>query len=151
MISRFEQFSGAISGIYRYIQKIERDEMVKYGYKGSYAQYLMALARYPEGLTSGQLCEVCDKDKAAISRMVAELEQKGLVSRGAPTDSPYRAQIRLTEEGKKAAEVIGSRARAAVQAAGKGLTEEKRAVFYEVISLIAGNLQGLTEEGIPEE
>ena len=40
MISRFERFSFAISGIYRSIQKIERDEMERYGLKGGYAQYL---------------------------------------------------------------------------------------------------------------
>lgn len=56
MISRFERFSFAISGIYRSIQKIERDEMERYGLKGGYAQYLVAMARHPQGLTSAQLC-----------------------------------------------------------------------------------------------
>ena len=35
MISRFEQFTSAISGIYRSIQKIEREQMEKYGLKVS--------------------------------------------------------------------------------------------------------------------
>ena len=38
MYARFEQFSSTISSIYRDIQKIERDDMVKYGVKGAYAQ-----------------------------------------------------------------------------------------------------------------
>ena len=151
MISRYEQFSFIISSLNRRIQKIERDEMIKYGYKGAYAQYLMALRCSPDGLTSGQLSDVCDKDKAAVSRVVAEMEQKGLVSRGAPTDSMYRAQIRLTDAGKEAAQVVAQRAVAAVQAAGKGLTEENRRVFYEVLALLSNNLQNLSEGGIPEE
>ena len=50
MISRFEQFSFTISNIYRSIQKIEREEMDRYGLKGVYAQYLVALKRFPQGL-----------------------------------------------------------------------------------------------------
>ena len=76
MVSRFEHFSASISCIYRYIQRIERTEMEKYGLKGPYAQCLLAMRRYPEGITAARLCEVCDKDKAAISRMMVELEEK---------------------------------------------------------------------------
>ena len=78
MISRYEQFTALISSIDRAIQKIERDEMVKLGYKGAYAQYLAAMKRYPEGLTAAQLCYICDRDKAAVSRSVGELEAHGL-------------------------------------------------------------------------
>ena len=42
MLGRYQQFSYIVSVINRQIQKIERDEMEKYGYKGSFAQYLMA-------------------------------------------------------------------------------------------------------------
>ena len=68
MVSRFEQFSGAVSCIYRCIQKIERVEMAKFGLKGPHAQCMLAMSRYPEGLTAGQLCELCDKDKALIEK-----------------------------------------------------------------------------------
>ena len=81
MLDRFEHFSYSISNIYRHIVKIEREEMEKYGLRGSYVQYLLAMKRYPEGVTSTQLCEICDKDKAAISRVIAEMESKGLVKR----------------------------------------------------------------------
>ena len=81
MISRFEQFLYIISKIHRQIQKIERAEMVKQGYKGAFAQYLATLRRYEEGLTSSELCEICDKDKAAVSRIIAEMEEKGLIER----------------------------------------------------------------------
>ena len=38
MLDRFEQFTAAISAINRCIQKLERDEMEKYGYKGAVVQ-----------------------------------------------------------------------------------------------------------------
>ena len=101
MVTRFEQFVSAINGIHRCIQRIERDEMEKYGLKGYHAQYLMALARYSEGVTAVRLCEICDVNKAAVSRSVSELENEGLVerrSRGG-TSTAYRANLVLTEKG----------------------------------------------------
>ncbi len=150
MISRYEQFSYEISGIYRLIQKIERDEMVKYGFRGAFAQYLLALNGHSDGLTSAQLSEICDKDRAAISRIISEMEEKGLVTRRSANDRMYRALIRLTDEGRRAAEFVRSRAAPAVAAAGKGLTDEKRKIFYEALDLIAANLDRISREGIPE-
>lgn len=149
MLSRYEQFSGAISALYRYIQKIERDEMVKYGYRGSFAQYLVVLVRRPEGLTSTQLCEICDKDKAAVSRAVGEMEEKGLIVRVCTGDTMYRAKLKLTEEGRRAATFVCERAQSAVAAAGKGLDDEKRAIFYDALGLFMRNLQSISKEGIP--
>ena len=127
MLNRFEQFSFVISGINRYIQKLERDEMVKYGYKGAFAQYLVVLTRYPDGLTAAQLCEVCDRDKAAVSRITAEMEEKGLILREKDNDNRYRARLKLTPEGHKAADHVCRKARVAVAAVGDQLTEEERA------------------------
>ena len=103
MISRFEQFVSSVSCIYRYIQKIERVEMAKYGLKGPHAQCLLAMSRYPGGITASELCSVCDKDKAAISRTVAELEREGLISRTAKNGSMYRAVLKLTPQGEEIA------------------------------------------------
>ena len=149
MLQRFEQFSNAVSTIYRCVQKLEREEMVKYGYKGAFAQYLVALNRHPEGLTSAQLCELCDKDKAAVSRMVSKMEEKGLVVREYNNDRVYKAPLKLTEEGRRAAEYVATRACAAVAAVGKELSDSDRAVFYAALTAISANLQALTKEGIP--
>lgn len=150
MYARFEQFSSTISSIYRDIQKIERDEMVKYGVKGAYAQYLAALRRHPQGLTATQLCEACDMDKAAVSRIVHEMETRGFVVRESSGDSRYRARIRLTEEGYSAAEYVRSRAEIAVQEVGRDLSEEDRRVFYAALESIAARLQIISKEGIPQ-
>ncbi len=150
MLSRYEQFTSVISGIYRYIQKIERDEMIKFGLKGSFAEYLTALARYEEGLTSSELSEICDKDKAAISRVVAEMEKTGVIYREATGGSLYRAKIKLTEKGKSAATHISERARLAVELAGKELDDETRAIFYAALGSIASRLQALCKEGLPD-
>ena len=83
MLKRFEQFTSAIAAISRDVQRIERDEMEKHGLRGAFAQYLLALSRHPEGITAAGLCEVCDKDKAAVSRIVSEMDAKELILREA--------------------------------------------------------------------
>ena len=148
MISRFEQFTSAISGIYRSIQKIEREQMEKYGLKGAYAQYLVTIQRYEDGITAAQLCEVCDLDKAAVSRAIAEMFQRGLVERTGETG--YRARVRLTEKGQEAAAYVNRLAQAAVDAAGSALTDGDRAVMYAALESIAEKLSVISKTGIPE-
>ena len=151
MITRFEQFSASVACIYRNIQKIERVEMAKYGLKGPHAQALLAMSRYPEGITSGELVKLCDKDKAAISRTVAELEREGMIHRIGKNGNLYRAALMLTERGQQAASHVAERAKCAVESAGAGLSEEHRKIFYSCLHLIAGHLQTLGDEGLAED
>ncbi len=150
MLHRFEQFSSDIFTIYRDIQKLEREEMEKYGLKGAFSTYLLILLKHPDGITSSRLSEICDKDKAAISRVVSEMAAKGLVKREGTKDNLYRANISLTEEGLRVAEFVRKRAMAAVAAASKGLTEENRKIFYAALDLIAANLKEINKTGIPD-
>ena len=148
MLRRFEQFCISAFSIYRSIQKIERMEMEKVGLKGPHAQCLLNMARHPEGITAAQLCNLCDKDKAAISRTVAELESAGMLVRQRSGNNRYRAQLTLTEKGVQAASRVAERAKYAVELAGSGLTDEQRAVFYHALGLIADNLQNICDEGL---
>ncbi|MBQ3010031.1 MAG: MarR family transcriptional regulator [Oscillospiraceae bacterium] len=150
MIDRFEQFVSYISAIHRDIQKIERDEMVKYGLKGAYAQYLVAMHRYPEGITAAELCEVCGKDKAAVSRALSEMESKGLIVKQCNHDNQYRAQLLLTQAGMDAANYVCRKAVTAVKIAGQDLNDETRTILYRSLRGIAAQLQKITEDGISE-
>lgn len=151
MRDRFEQFTSAISSIHRFVQKIERDEMEKYGLKGASAQYLLAMERYPDGVTAATLCDVCDRDKAAVSRILAEMESKGLIYRIDNGENQYRALLALTPAGQEAADYVNRRAIIAVELAGQGLTDEDRKVMYTSLERIAANIQTLSREGIPEK
>ena len=148
METRYEAFSSAISSMYHDIQKIERTEMSGYGLKGPHAQCLLAMGRHPEGITAAQLCEICEKDKAAISRILAELEQAGMVLRNTRNGNRYRALLTLTEQGKAAAPTVVEKARMAVELAGKGLKDAERELFYRVLAKIAGNLHDICREGL---
>lgn len=150
MVSRFEQFTMGISSIYSYIHRIERIEMERYGLKGAYARYLLVIARFPDGITAANLSELCERDKAAVSRAVSEMESQGLICRSMNHENAYRAKLALTQEGRKAADYVSKRAAAAVEQAGKGLVEEDRQILYATLALIAGNLQNICREGIAE-
>lgn len=151
MIQKYQLFSSAISSLYHDIQRIERTEMARYGLKGPHAQCLVVLARYPDGITAARLCDLCEKDKAAVSRTVAELEEAGLLQRKEKNGVRYRVPLVLTAAGREAAEKVNSVARIAVEQAGAGLTDGQRDVFYHVLSVIADNLHHIGRDGLKEK
>jgi DNA-binding MarR family transcriptional regulator len=153
MVTRFEQFVSAINGIHRCIQRIERSEMEKYGLKGYHAQYLMALMRYEEGVTAVQMCDICDVNKAAVSRSISELENEGLVVRRSRegTSTAYRATLVLTDKGKEAAKWVSLRAQEAVEKAGSGLSADDRAAMYNALENISCNLRAICKEALAQE
>ena len=150
MLNRFARFSLAISEIDRCWHKLAAEEMSKYELNSPHAVYLTTLNNYKEGITAAKLGELCCKNKADVSRMVAILEKKGLVCKEAVGGNLYRAKLLLTEEGRQAAEHVQQRAAVAVELAGSGMTDEDREVFYRCLELITSNLQTLSKEGLPQ-
>ncbi len=151
MLSRFEQFCNAISVIHHAIQKIERVEMAKYGLKGPHAQCLLSISQYPDGITAAKLCDICEKDKAAISRAVAELEAAGMLVRQDPEGKRYRSRLYLTEKGAEVAGNVSCLVHTAVSQASEGYDEQNREIFIRVLNLIAGNLQSICRDGLEED
>jgi len=150
MVNRFERFSFAISLIHRFWHKIASDEMTQLGLKGPHVVYLVALKRFPEGVTAAELSEMCGRDKSDVSRAIAAMEEKGLVTKQGIKQNLYRARLTLTTEGKKAAANIRKSAGLAVEMGGKGLSEHERKIFYDSLELIASNLSKISKDGLPE-
>ena len=150
MLRRFARFSLAISEIDRCWHKLAAEEMAKYELNSPHAVYLTTLYNFEEGITAAKLSELCCKNKADVSRMVAILEKKGLVRKETIGGNLYRAKLVLTEEGKQAAEHVQQRAALAVELAGSGMSEEEREVFYRCLELITSNLQTLSKDGLPQ-
>jgi len=150
MLNRFSRFSLAISEIDRCWHKLAAEEMAKYELNSPHAVYLNTLYQYEEGITAAKLGELCCKNKADVSRMVAILEKKGLVRKEAVGGNLYRAKLLLTEEGRQAAEHVQQRAAVAVELAGAGMREDEREVFYRCLERITTNLQALSKDGLPQ-
>lgn len=151
MLNRFARFSLAISEIDRCWHKLAAEEMAKYDLNSPHAVYLTTLYQYADGITAAKLGELCCKNKADVSRMVAILVRKGLVRKEAVRGNFYRAKLLLTEKGRQAAEHVQQRAALAVELAGSGMSDSEREVFYRCLELITTNLQALSKDGLPTD
>lgn len=138
MINRFQSFVGGITVCYKYIQRIKNMEMTELGLKGTHVMCLFFLHHNSEGLTAAQLCQLCAEDKAAISRTIANLKEKGYIVSG---DKKYRAALTLTETGKEAAEQIDGLIYQWVGFGGDGISDAERDTFYHVLEHISNNLR----------
>lgn len=148
MVGRFEVFTLGLSELMSSWNKIAADEMKPFGLKGTYVIYLIALYKHPEGLTSANLSEMCNRDKAEVSRAIKALESKGLIVRENTTVNGYRAKITLTEQGRESTTAIRERIKLAVEKGGAGLSEEERDNFYSALETISANLKKISKEGL---
>ncbi len=143
-MSRFEQFTVSVFSITRYWNKIASEEMRGLGLKGSYALYLITLSSVKEEITAARLSELTQRDKADVSRAIAQFQQQGLVEEYG--DNRYRAPIVLTEKGKNLTRQIRKKAEHALKMAGDGLSEEMRQDMYRALEIIASNLKDMSED-----
>ncbi len=151
MLDRFEHFTCATNEITRFWRKLAGEEMEKHGLKAPHAIYFTVLAKNQDtGLTATQICEYCGRDKADVSRMLAILEEKGLLIKQGGHQNLYNGVLKLTDEGLAVAKSVSGRAEKAVMIAGKDLSDEKRRIFYEALDSIVENMRELTKKGIPE-
>lgn len=146
MIERFEAFLNNIAIIERYWHKIAAEEMTKYGMKGPYALYFTTLRQYPEGITSAKLAELCNRNKADVSRAVNLMEKEELIVRNSASGNSYRALIQLTPKGQEITKEIYQKVLKAVSITGDGLTKEERMALYRSLNTIVNNLQSIDEE-----
>ena len=80
MQERFETFTVLINRISRDIRKIKNQEMADYHLRSAHVSCLYYV--YSLGsVTSAELCEHCEEDKATISRAVDYLETNGFLLR----------------------------------------------------------------------
>ena len=140
-MERFQKLSAGVSRIYKQMQKLKKEYMGELGMKGTHVMCLHYLNQYPGGLTAADLCGLCGEDKAGISRILSELEERGLLCYDFPEGKKrYRAKALLTGYGKRYAMEVTVRILEVTRRAGQGITEEEREVFYRVLGRIGDNL-----------
>ena len=147
MLKRFERFSLVISEIHKHLVKISSDEMKKHGLQGPSARPLLFLHK-SGSFTAADLARELDKNKADISRILGELEKKGLIEKE-ESSTNYRVTLKLTPLGERTAIALETAVVNAVAAASQGVSDEDRDVLYASLDLISKNLQTISNEGIP--
>ena len=150
MEERFETFTLLITSISRSIRRLKTEETAEFNLKSPHVSCLYHL--YKQGsMTAVEICEVCDEDKAAVSRSILYLEQNGFVSRGEKDNSArrsgkhYRAALTLTEKGRDVASRLVARIDHVLDAVADGVSEEERVILYRALGRIDRNLAALCE------
>ena len=144
MDNSFERLTSGVTSIYKSIQKIKRLHMDNIGLKGAHVMCIYYLYANPEGLTGADLCHKCKEDKAAVSRILSDLENLQMIYyQNAGDGRKYRARAILTEKGKSCGYKINILIDHAVIAGGNGLSDQDVETFYRVLFTISDNLKAL--------
>ncbi len=145
MIERFELFTVLIANLARNIRRIKTEEMARWSLKSHHVSCIYYLYQ-KKSLTAKELCDICDEDKANISRSIEYLETSGYVRCESNNLKRYKSHFKLTEKGEEVGLGIYSRIKSILSKAGEGLTEEKRQIMYECLKCISDNLQNIENE-----
>lgn len=133
----FEKFTASVIRLGKLIQKIKVYEMREYGLKAVHVMCVYYLGESEDGLTASELVKLTYEDKAAISRAIDALEERGAVIADAKT---HGSVIRLTESGKMLAAAISQKTNLAVQACNAHFNENEKEFFYGSLEKITENI-----------
>lgn len=140
-MERYDTFTVLIAKISRSIRKIKSEEMKDFGLQGANVSCLYYLFKANGTLTAKELCDLCEEDKAVVSRSIDTLEKDGYISCESKTDKRYKSPLTLTEKGMIAAKDIAERTDKFVDIGGMGINDEQRKVLYDCLFVISDNLQ----------
>ena len=151
--TRFEDFVGLISGLYKEIQRIKTSEGARLGLKGSDVMCLYYLERSKDGLTGADLARMAGVTRAAryhgsalqrtCSRTLAHLEEGGYVEVDDSGDAAvkYRAPVRLTALGGESMSEADRIIREVLDTTGKAMGVEQREQMYASLRTILNTLR----------
>lgn len=144
MKERFKTFTVLISKISRNIKKIKNQEMAEYGLRSVHVSCLYYLYS-AESLTATELCELCEEDKATISRGLEFLEQNGYIVCETKYAKRYKSALVLTEKGLEVGKKITDKIDCVLDEICIDLTENQREEFYRSLTMISDNLELCTK------
>ena len=147
MQERFQTFTVLIARLNRCIRKIKTEEMAEFNLKSPHVSCLYYLYK-ADSLTAKALCDICEEDKANISRSIEFLEKNGYLVCRSRTEKRYKSPLVLTEKGKEVSDFVREKAISAVSEAGGGISDEERRIFYDCLITIASNLKKISNHGL---
>lgn len=140
MEERFKTFTVLVAGVSRSIRRIKTVEMAEYNLKSPHVSCLYYLYK-ADSLTAKELCDICEEDKANISRSIKYLEENGYITCSSRTHKRYLTPFCLTDKGREIGCRIAEKIDRILDTASEGLSEEDREIFYRSLILIHSNLQ----------
>lgn len=145
MEDRFELFTTLLAKISRNIRRIKTNEMAEFNLKTPHTSCLYYLYKMGN-MTAKEMCDVCEEDKAAISRSIDYLEGQGFIKCDSKTEKRYKSELFLSEKGKLIAQKVAQKVDKIVAQASAGLGGEDREVLYRSLNLISDNLKKISNK-----
>lgn len=145
MQERFKYFTLLTSKINRCIRKIKSEEMSGFDLKSTHVSCIYYLYTM-QSLTAKELCEVCEEDKAAVSRSLEHLEKNDFIRLSDSDTRKYKRSIVLTEKGFEVGKRLSDRIDSILESASEGVSKEDRETMYRTLATISENLQKLCDE-----
>ncbi len=145
MKERFETFTVRIASISRNVRRIKTDAMAEFDLRSHHVSVLYYIYR-EDALTAKELCDLCEEDKANISRSIKYLEEHGFLYCESSARKRYLAPLMLTEKGKTAGKRLAEKIDEVLHAVSEGVSEEDRIIFYRSLKQISDNLQRICDK-----
>lgn len=143
--SRFELFDGLIASAGKTLHRIKTNKMEKYGLGSTHTTCLCKLGKAGAvGVTQKELTEQEGIDRAQVSRVLRNLEERGLVQ--TLGESAYKKRYCLTEKGGAVTAEISEIILEINGYVSEKFSEEDIAVFYKILQKIDENLKKAEEK-----
>ena len=130
------------------LNKLKNKKMELYGLGSAHTICLCLLLDCPNGITKTELAQRCDVDKAQISRVITELEEKSYVFT-LEGGSHYRQKYLLTEQGHAAASEIRRTIDEINGFVSGDIPKEDLVTFYRTFDVICNNLKNAERRFLP--
>ena len=144
MQERFQTFTVLIARLNRCIRKIKTEEMAEFDLKSPHVSCLYYLYK-SDSLTSKELCNICEEDKANISRSIEYLENNGYLVCKSKTEKRYKSPLVLTPKGRQTGERIVQKVDAILDSISQGVPEDEREIMYRNLTVICEKLQKICD------
>lgn len=146
MENRYQIFTVLLNQITRSIHKIKTEQMIQFDLKSAHVSCLYYLYTLDKELTSKELCDACNEDKAHISRALDDLEKKGYITCSDIKAKRYRSPLRLSQKGKEVGKYITSTIENILFKASEGLSLEQRNTMLFCLECISENLNEICKK-----
>ncbi|MCM1545484.1 MAG: MarR family transcriptional regulator [Clostridiales bacterium] len=140
-MDRYNKFTVLINRIVRNIHRIKHEAMSQFGLMSTHVSCLYYLYKEGKALTARELCDVCEEDKAAVSRAIDLLSREGYLTCGTAAAKKYKSPITLTEKGEETGKAIAEKIDDVLREVSNDVSEERREIFYDCLETISDNLQ----------
>ena len=146
MQDRFKTFTVLIDKLKRCVRKIKNEEVAEYGLKSPHVSCLYYLYISKEPLTAKEIEEICEEDKASVSRSIEYLEENGYLVGGEKNRKRYKIPLELTEKGRAVAEGISKKIDSVLSRTNDGLSSEELDIMYRALTVVCENLQSICDK-----